>query len=215
MFSKSIYQHQVLTYHYTYKITVDNCSDQRKYYIGSRTSNCIPEEDVFYHGSCKSLKEFLKSNPNTPYKKEVLAYFPTRYDALEHEIQLHAEFDVARNPEFFNRARQTSTKFSTEGMPAPNLGIPHSEHTKHKMSKSHAGKPKSEAVKRHLSITKKGKPNGHAGLHHSIQGKENISKAKKGIPSTKIVCRLSDRKELDAGNWSKYIKQFLDDTLIP
>ena len=202
MFSKNIY-------HYTYKITITHiiATEPRKFYYGSRSCKCLPEDDISYKSSCKDLLTFVKENKDILYSKEILAYFTDRESAILHEISLHSEYDVAKNPEFFNKAKQTSTGFCTAGRIAPNKGIPHSELTKVKMHKSHIGIPKSEEFKQKLSKNKKGKPNGRLGKKHSDETKLKMSKNKKGIPSTKIVCRICDRKELDAGNWSKYIKQ--------
>lgn len=202
MFSNDIY-------HYTYKISfTHNLSDPRKFYYGSRSCTCLPEDDIKYISSCKSLKQFIQEHENINFTKEILAYFVDRHSAIQHEIELHNEFDVAKNPEFFNQAKQTSIGFCTAGMPAPNKGIPHSAETKQKMHKSHVGIPKSEEFKKNLSKSKKGKPNGRIGKKHSEESKAKTSQTKRGIPSIKIVCRICDRKELDAGNWAKYIKQF-------
>ena len=40
----------------------------------------------------------------------------------------------------------------------------------------------------------------------SEETKEKISKNRKGKQSPKLICRISDRKELDAQNWAKYTK---------
>lgn len=207
MFSKQMY-------HYTYKITIFHSieTEHRKYYYGSRSCKCLPENDISYRSSCKSLKEFIEKNKDVHYTKEILAYFSDRQSAIEHEISLHNEYDVARNPEFFNLAKQSHTGFCTFGLPAPNKGMSHSEETKIKMRKSHSGKSKTEEHKKKLSLSKKGKPNGRLGKKHSDESKAKASQTKKGIPSIKIVCRICDRKELDAGNWSKYIKQFTTPT---
>jgi len=55
-----------------------------------------------------------KTNPQD-YTYSVLAEFPTRYDAVCHEIFLHSFYDVAKNEMFYNRAKQTSTGFDTSG----------------------------------------------------------------------------------------------------
>ena len=102
-------------YHYTYKITIRQPIDERKYYIGVRSSKCKPEDDIYYKSSSRSLKTYLKEHSEVEYTKEILAYFFDRKSALQHEIELHQEFDVARNPLFFNDARQTNTGFCTEG----------------------------------------------------------------------------------------------------
>jgi len=106
-------------YHYTYKIVVDQPLDGRKYYFGVRSSKCKPEDDTKYHSSCRSLNRYLKQNPEVRYTKQILAYFFDRKSAVAHEVYLHKQYDVAKNPEFFNKARQTNTKFCTQGILTP------------------------------------------------------------------------------------------------
>lgn len=100
-------------YHYTYQIT--NKESNQKY-IGSRKSKLKPEEDlgIKYFTSSKDtlFREDFKSNPDK-YISKVLNVFETREEALEHEIELHEKFDVAKNHEFYNLSKQTSKGFTT------------------------------------------------------------------------------------------------------
>ncbi len=74
-------------------------------YFGSRTCKCLPEEDVKYFGSFKD-KTFR------PTQKIILkSDYATREEAITDEIILHDYYDVANNPHFANKAKQTSTKF--------------------------------------------------------------------------------------------------------
>ena len=94
-------------YHYTYKLTINNTTDSRKYYIGVRSSDKHPNDDINYLGSCKTLLEWFKYNGTNDVKKEILAIYDNRKDAIQHEIELHDQFDVAANELFWNRAKQT------------------------------------------------------------------------------------------------------------
>jgi len=103
-------------YHYVYKITNLTPIDSKKYYIGVRSSIVIPEEDINYKSSSKYLKEALCTISHSNFIKEILSIWPTRKLAVAEEIRLHNEFDVARNPEYYNKSKQTSTSFDTSGV---------------------------------------------------------------------------------------------------
>ena len=102
--------------HYTYEITKD--SGVRMSYIGVRQCKCPPEEDTDYWGSSKHLPDNIQDN----HTKTILRTFDSREDAVKHEVYLHNRFDVAANPLFYNRAKQTGTKFDRSGLPGPWLG---------------------------------------------------------------------------------------------
>jgi hypothetical protein len=93
-------------YYYTYLLT--NVTNGMKY-IGKRQSTVHPTLDTAYKGSSKYV-------PKEECTKEILAIFDTSEEATLDEIRLHNEFNVAINPMFYNRAKQTSTKFDTTGM---------------------------------------------------------------------------------------------------
>lgn len=145
-------------YHYVYQIT---CPTTNMSYIGVRTSKCLPEYDIHYWGSSKHLPIDVKFT----HVKTVLAIFFTRKDAVSYEIYLHALYDVATNPMFYNKAKQTSTGFDTTGVAlSPEhaertrkqfLGRKHKEETKRKLSEINKGKYVSEKAKRNMSIAQK------------------------------------------------------------
>jgi len=95
-------------YHYTYLLI---SKLDGRLYIGARTSKVPPEEDT-YMSSAKTVSKEYKRNCT----KSILKTFFTRKEALMHEIYLHNLFEVSTNPEFFNKAKQTSTKFDTTGV---------------------------------------------------------------------------------------------------
>ena len=103
-------------YHYTYRIT--NIVE-KKYYYGVHSCNCLPKEDIgvkyFSSSKNKAFKDDIKENPQN-YKYKVVKIFSTRKEALEHEIFLHAKFNVGVNKKFYNGSKQGSTNRDTSGM---------------------------------------------------------------------------------------------------
>jgi hypothetical protein len=87
-------------YYYTYY----SYEEWGRGYIGSRGCECLPDEDIKYLGSFKD-KTF------NPTQKIILEIYGTREQALEAEVILHDFYDVANNPHFANKAKQTSTQF--------------------------------------------------------------------------------------------------------
>lgn len=111
-----------MKYYYTYLLI---SPDDDLMYIGSRGCNVSPEEDTRYVSSSRSVsKDYLNR-----CDKLILEVFLTYKDALEHEIYLHTLHDVAISPKFFNKSKQTSTKFTISG-------TSHSEETKKKISEA-------------------------------------------------------------------------------
>jgi len=118
-------------------------------YIGCRSCDCLPEEDTKYFGSFYDKTFF-------PTEKAILFVCETRQEAAEIEIELHDFFDVAVNPQFANRSKQTSTGFDRTGVPMteaqkkaqsekmsgennPQFGVPHTEEWKKAQSERISG----------------------------------------------------------------------------
>lgn len=99
-----------MKYHYTYMLHGDIS------YIGVRSSKCLPELDIKYWGSSKHTPK----NISETHTKLILAEFPTRKEAVEHEIQLHNFYEVSTNDMYYNKAKQTTTGFDTLGVPSLN-----------------------------------------------------------------------------------------------
>jgi len=99
-------------HHYTYRITSKILN---KHYYGCRSSKINPNEDLgFKYFSSSTNTEFIldqKQNPQN-YKYKVIKVFNTREEAIKHEILLHNKFNVDVNKNFYNKAKQTSEKFS-------------------------------------------------------------------------------------------------------
>lgn len=88
-------------YHYTYY----SYEEWGRGYIGARSCQCLPEEDVKYFGSFKD-KTFKPTQ-----KIILLDDYKTREECIADEVLLHAFYEVDVNPHFANLARQKSTKF--------------------------------------------------------------------------------------------------------
>jgi len=116
--------------HYTYRLIALNPVDERVEYIGVRSCNGLPENDTRYQGSSKHLPHTIQ------YRKEIIAVWPTREEAVAHEVALHDFHDVARSPRFFNKAKQTSVGFDTAGLEGNRKGIPHKDETKRKVGQT-------------------------------------------------------------------------------
>lgn len=93
--------------HYTYEIEFENGMK----YIGVRSCKCAIRDDV-YSGSSKLIPPKLYAT----CKKKILQTFNTRIEAQQHEIELHAKLDVAKNPLYYNGVNAKSTGFSPIGL---------------------------------------------------------------------------------------------------
>jgi hypothetical protein len=117
-------------------------------YIGVRSCNCDPKEDNYW-GSSRHIPKDVK----TTHKKRILKVHTSRLDAVNHEIFLHDKYDVAVSKEFYNRSKQTSTKFDTTGIPHPCT-----EEARRKLSISNKGRKRTpemvEAMRQRMLGTK-------------------------------------------------------------
>jgi hypothetical protein len=148
-------------HHYTYY----SYEEWGRGYIGKRTCDCLPEEDVGYFGSF-SDKTFK------PTRKIIFrSDYANALELVKDEIILHDFYDVAKNPHFANRAKQTSTKFDTTGMT-----MTCTEETREKLRQRHLGKTLSKEHRKKLSLAKKGKKR----KPHLEDTKEKIRQAKLG-----------------------------------
>lgn len=132
-------------------------------YIGYRSCDCLPEEDVLYFGSYHD-KTF------NPTEKIILETFSTKEEAIETEVILHDFYQVDVNPHFANKARQKSTKFYYSCK-----GIVRSEEYKKKMSEKLMGreiKPEwiEKAKQNRRSFIGEGNP--FYGKHHTEETRE-------------------------------------------
>ncbi len=145
--------------HYTYMLTVKNPADARRLYIGVRSCKVQPEQDVRYFGSCRPMKAWMKTQEEGCVEKIILARWPSRAEALEHEIFLHECFDVGVNPEFWNRAKQRVKGFDTAGTTheAYNKGMTWTDEQKAAHSARLKGRVVAPETKAKISAAQKGR----------------------------------------------------------
>ena len=205
--------------HYTYLIT--NRTNDMKY-IGVRSCDCNPVDDNYW-GSSKYLTEAISNDGIDNFSKEVLKVWPTRDEAVAHEIKLHKKHNVGVNDKFYNKAIQKSVGFDTTGMPGSCgfQGKTHTKESKQKMSESKKGIAKTAEHNKKNSLAHRGennpfygqthtaetiekirqastgKNNPMYGKKHSDEAKQKVSMANKGRKRTKVECPHC--KKLGAG----------------
>ena len=175
-------------------------------YIGIRSCDCLPEEDIRYLGSFND-KTF------SPTEKTILFVCETRKEAAEIEIKLHDFFDVAVNPQFANKAKAKSTGFDR-------TGVPHAEETKKKQSEAHSGKTHTEEIKKKISEAKSGENNPMYGVPRTeewkkaqsekMSGEKNPQYGKTGalsISSKAIIAIKPDGTELHFGSGHEAVRE--------
>ena len=198
------------TFHYTYIIT--NTNNQMKY-IGVRSCNCLPENDFDYMSSSKILIEVMQKTPEV-FTKTIIDTFPTREIANANEQWLHETYDVARNPEFYNRinaplrfcmsgrtqSAETKKKIGDahRGEKNHNYGKHHSAEHKKKLSVSQMGKTISPETRAKMSEAAMGKiisPETRKKLSvagmartHSPETRQKIGESNKGKIYERITC---------------------------
>jgi hypothetical protein len=182
-------------------------------YIGVRTSKVLPELDTTYWGSSKHLPKDVSKT----HTKTIIALFFTREWAVEYEIYLHNKYDVAINPMFYNKAKQTSKKFDTSGTTLGQehaerarklfLGRKHTEETKKKLSEAHKGKPKSEQAKASMSLAQK--------RYASSPDYVNVNKGKPFPEKAKqkLIESLKNSTHNKSTNNVKFTPWFITDTV--
>ena len=94
-------------YHYVYNIK--ELSSNRNY-IGVRSCNCLPEQDLgIKYFSSSTDKEFIVNQKINPanYKYEILSLYETKQLAINEECRLHELYNVDTNSNYINRAKNT------------------------------------------------------------------------------------------------------------
>ena len=147
--------------HYTYLL---QSKTDDMMYIGVRSCKCLPEEDNYW-GSSKHLPKDVSDICD----KFILGTFNSRKEALQDEINRHNINDVAKNPNFWNKAKQTSTGYDTTGTTI-------SKERKANISKLFKNLPR---TKEHCEKIRQAM----LGREITAQARKKISKANKGRPS--------------------------------
>lgn len=183
---------------YTYMLICDQTGQK---YIGSRSANkhCA-DEDIKYMSSSSTVVRMIQDG--FTFKKLILAEWNTHHEVLEHEIFLHECFDVGKNKDFLNRARQTSISFTAygyKGMSNSRRGIPNPEHSARLKGRSNPSVSLAlkGRIRPDISAKLKGRPN--PGVSAALIGRSltpetraKMSDAKKGKPPNNKGKKLSD-----------------------
>lgn len=196
-------------HHYTYLI---QSLDKTMNYIGVRSCRCLIEQDIYW-GTSKHLpwgRAGAKKDQSSVAIKTILKTFSTRKEAVEHEVYLHALYNVSTNPNFWNQANQTSSKFDVTGktfiftkqhienMKKGHLSRSkdsysknwkHSDQAKQSIANSKRNIPRSEEVRTKLSY--KMKVYYQNGGVHPLQGKQHSNKTKEKISKVRKEKGLS------------------------
>ena len=140
--------------HYTYMLVLNKPTDERRFYIGARSCKTKPEQDSKYYGSSVSLKKWIKEHGTDNIEKVILAPWRTREETLEHEKLLHQWFNVDKNPEYWNKARQTSSKFFYDfsGMKRGNLSDEHKQSISKTKTGVKNGNHKPETIVKQMGV---------------------------------------------------------------
>lgn len=204
---------------YTYKLTHKTTSE---FYIGSRSSNIIPINDlgIFYFSSSK----YVLSRGFENFKYEIIKTYETHDECYWDEQQMIKDSlsPLCLNRQYYDK-QSNHRKFSFYGMK-----FKHDDKTKEKIKEKRKLQTNlgvmSDKAKLKMSIERKGiKRPAHVGiavgiataartgtdLAKSIGIKAKLSREAngttgKGIPRIKTVCRLRDRKEMDISNFFRY-----------
>ncbi len=171
-----------MKYHYVYRITNKRTN---KHYYGSRSSDNLPHKDIgVTYFSSSFDTQFISDQQENPdnYKYKIIKIFTTkRNDAIKLEIKLHEKFNVGLNPNFYNRVKQTSSKFDTTGVNPWNKGMTMPEEFRNKLKG-----PRSYSEETRALLSKNQKENllknGHPrqGITLTDKTKNRISKGRKG-----------------------------------
>ena len=113
--AKSYLQSLSKKYNYVYLIT--EISTNKKY-IGVRSCDIPIKKDLgsIYKSSSTDLDFINRQKTNKKdYRYEVLANYNCRLEASMEEIRLHNLYEVDVNPDYFNKAKATLSKFTGSG----------------------------------------------------------------------------------------------------
>lgn len=102
-------------YYYVYRITN---KIEKKHYYGSRSCKILPSLDLgIKYFSSSSDKCFILDQKNNKenYRYKIIKVFYNNLESLLFEIKLHEKLNVDVNPSFYNKSKQTTTKWSSLG----------------------------------------------------------------------------------------------------
>jgi hypothetical protein len=112
-----------------------------------------------------------------PDSKITMAYSKTAEGAVWFEMNFQNVFDVVRDPQYANRAKQTGTKFDT-------TGIFVSEETRRKIGEASKGRTHNDQTRKQIAkkVSAKflGEGNPFFGRNHTEESRQKISEATSG-----------------------------------
>ena len=89
----------IMYFHYCYLI-VDTTNGMK--YFGVRSSEVAPESDGKYMGSGTKITAAIKEKGKSKFRKEIVAVFDTRDEAMEFEEDYIVDNDVVDSPMYYN-----------------------------------------------------------------------------------------------------------------
>ncbi len=98
-----------------------------------------------------------------------------------------------------NKGKKNTKEYCEKMSRIKSGNVQHSEETRRKLSEAHTGKKHTEETKQKLSELNIGKK-------LSEDTRKKMSASRTGKPATKVVCRLSDRKEMTLHHFRRYDK---------
>ena len=101
--------------YYVYRLTCRHADSPATYYYGSRgTAATDPRTDAYWSSS-RLVRTTIARTGVAAWQKKIIATYATRAEALRHESRLHARFDVATHPLFFNQQNQRTQQHRRPG----------------------------------------------------------------------------------------------------
>jgi hypothetical protein len=185
-------------HHYTYLITYNNGLK----YMGVRSCECLPEEDVKYFGSSRHTPTV-----DNVVSKVILQTYLTRKEAVEAEIAFHALHCVSTSDSFYNKANQKTTGFDTTGFDF----IRTKDHCE-KIRKSLTGRIRTDAERLAISKAKKGIKQGP----HTQEFKDMVSRIHKGktVSKDSLLKMVNTRKANNSYAHSDESKRKIKETML-
>lgn len=137
---------KISMYHYTYLL---KHKPSNKFYYGVRSSNILPEEDLWikYFSSSKHIKKLIQIDGKDSFDYEIRCLFKTRKQANKCEERCLYKMNVQRNENFINRAINSNMRFIAS---TRFEGHSHSEATKQKLRDFKIGWKHSAETKDHM-----------------------------------------------------------------
>lgn len=177
-------------WHYTYELV---CNETGERYIGKRSSKVWPSRDNYWSSS-KTVKAMIKRG--LTFSKKVLMEHSSAKEALEHEILLHNLYDVAINPVYLNKAKQTSSGWDTTGTKQP-------PHVGEAVRRMRLGSRASEEERTAMSLSRKGRKNYKLGYKWYTNGVSDVLSVDcpEGFSKGRSIEQSNNSKSMSGRSW--------------